>query len=91
MAAQRRVLTASYLSIIDERTPLILPPEDILPGYGIQVSAIEDEEDGEAQNGTVQNGNGAETDDNQKTSSTSPVTVVLVLIVGTIFLMLATS
>jgi hypothetical protein len=61
----------------NERTPLLLPPEDSLPTDGIDVqslSAIEDEEASSQDHNEANQGS--------NTPVSSPVKVVLVLVVG---------
>jgi hypothetical protein len=77
MAGQRRVSTASFSSLYDENSPLILASENSLPKYGINESALEDaENDSENETDLVSTGN-----HNQR-GSTSPRTVILVFVVG---------
>jgi hypothetical protein len=76
MATERR--RSSRLSQgANERTPLLLPPEDSLPTDGIDVQSILTAEDEEA---LSQDQNKNNHDSNNSTSS--PLKVVLVLVVG---------
>jgi len=67
--------TPNYVG--NERTPLLQPPVDSLPTDGLDAPSFSSENDEEARN----DGNGSDTATNNP-QTTSPVTVVLVLIVG---------
>jgi hypothetical protein len=68
----------------NERTPLLLPPEDSLPTDGIDVQSIEGASDEETLSGD-QNGTHGPNSPEDTTARTSPVKVVLVLVVGMLY------
>jgi hypothetical protein len=77
MVGRRRVSSASYSPLYDENSPLILASENSLPKYGIDESALEDEE-----NNSQQDADSVSSSNHDQSASTSQRAVILVFIVG---------
>jgi hypothetical protein len=77
MVGRRRVSSASYSSLYDENSPLILASENSIPKYGIDESALEDEE-----NNSQQDTDSLSSSNHDHNAPKSPRTVILVFIVG---------
>jgi hypothetical protein len=80
-SATREPLDSDLSIIIDENLPLLSPPENSIPTYGIQSSRS----DVEANGTTSSNNDAVTTSVRREPISKSPVTVVIVLVVGRCF------
>jgi hypothetical protein len=80
VVSRRRVSSASFSSLYDENSPLIITSENSLPKYGIGESALEDEEDNTSN--SQQDAVSENVHNHDRTSLASPKAVILVFIVG---------
>jgi hypothetical protein len=80
-SATREPLDSDLSIIVDEHLPLLSPPEISIPTYGIHSSRS----DVEANGATSSTNDVVTTSSRRESISKSPVTVVLVLVVGRCF------